>query len=176
MRYFIHNILQVIGMLYFVAAFVLVPILIYILWQLGVDPRVDKILAIAAASKITFGLLGGYLLLKIWVKESHAALLLKIKSVAPTNFKPRFELHGCGTTEYIGMAPEDNILIIVDMKKGIARRESMKFYQGWYLEEDGNITFITIRFNSFEFPSIKFQIARKRKDEIIAKLNYAMQF
>jgi hypothetical protein len=175
-RYIIHNILQLIGMLYFGAAFVLVPILIYILWQLGADPRIDKMAAIAAVSKITLGLLGGYLLLKIWVKESHTALLLKIKSVAPPDFKPRFELHGCGTTEYIGMAPEDNIMIIVDMKKDIVRRESMNFYQGWYIEEDGSFTFITIRFNSFEFPSIKFQIPRKRKDEIIAKLNYAMQF
>ncbi len=52
----------------------------------------------------------------------------------------------------------------------------MEFYQGWDVEEEGSFTFITIRFNSFEFPSIKFQIARRRKDEIIAKLNFAMKF
>ncbi len=176
MRNFIHNVVQVAGMMYLVAAFFLVPILAYVLWKLGFDPRTDKIGAIAIASKIGLGLLIGYVLLKMWVEAGRVALMSKIRSVAPRGFRPPFELHGCGVTEYIGMAPNENVLVVVDMKRGIARCESMNFYQGWDLEENGSVTFLTIRFNSFDFPFIKVQIPRKRKDEIIAKLNYAMKF
>lgn len=176
MRNFIHNIMQIIGMVYFFAALILVPILGYIFWKIGVDPSIDKMAAIAAASKIILGLIAGYFFLKMWLEKGRVALKLKIKSVAPDNFKPSFELHGCGITEYIGMAPHENIIVIVDMKRNIARRETMEFYQGWDLMEEENFTFVTIRFNSFDFPYMKFQIARKRKDEIIAKLNFAMKF
>ncbi len=176
MRNIINNTIQIVGIIYLFSAIFLIPILIVTLWDIFVDSRIDKFTAIATVLKIIFALVGGYLFFKMWLENGRRALESKIKSVAPGNFKPRFELHGCGVTEYIGIAPHENTIVIVDMKRNIARCEAMEFYQGWDVEEEGSFTFITIRFNSFEFPSIKFQIARRRKDEIIAKLNFAMKF
>lgn len=176
MRNVIDNILQFFGMLYFLAVLISSPILFYVLWEVCFDPRIDKMKGIVIATNISLGLLGGYLILKVWLEEGRSALFSKIRSVAPKGFKPHFELHGCGTTEYIGMTPAENVMVVVDMKTGIARCEAMTFYQGWYIDEGQHYTILTIRFNSFDFPSIKFQIPRKKKDEIIAKLNYAMQF
>lgn len=162
------KIIGLLGFVYIISAIVLIPMLVLALGN-------DGGAAWSAALKIVIWLVGGAMFLKALQARCRAALDTKIHEVAPANFKPRFELIGDYLTEYLGMAPQENLMVIVDMKQGVARCEPINFLQGWDIEERGTRTTLLIRFNDFDMPSVKFDIPRRSSSDIAARLNYAMQ-
>ncbi|MET3132775.1 hypothetical protein AAKU55_003055 [Oxalobacteraceae bacterium GrIS 1.11] len=169
------KIIGILGFIYVISAIVLVPMLINVAWQIAFAPNIDKIAALSGALKIITWLVAGIMVIKVLQTRSRAILDAKVRSVAPDNFRPRFELIGDYLTEYLGMAPQENRMVIVDLKQGVARCEPINFLQGWAIEERGTRTTLLIRFNDFSMPSVKFDIPRRSSDDIAAKLNYAMQ-
>jgi len=171
------KLIGIFGFIYVISVIVLVPMLIRIIWTVAFPPDyLDRTLALSGALKIIAWLVGGILILKTLQKSITSRLNAQIRSVAPANFKPGFELIGDYLTEYIAIAPRVNILVVVDLKQGIAHCGPISFLQGWSIEERGTRTTLVLRFNDFRISSIKFDIPRKRSDDIAAKLNHAMQF
>ena len=170
------KLIGVLGFIYIISAIVLVPMLISTIWAIIFPPAyLDRATALYGVFKIVVWLVGGILALNLLKKLSITRLNDKIRSVAPGNFKPSFELRGDYLTEYIGVAPQENRLVIVDLKQSIAHCASIDFLQGWAIEERGTRTTLVIRFNDFRISSIKFDISRRSSEDIAARLNYAMQ-
>lgn len=168
------KIIGILGFIYIISAIVLVPMLISLIWAINFPPAyLDRATAISGAFKIAVWLVGGILILNALRRLSLKRLNDKVRFIAPQNFKPSFELMGDYLTEYIGVSPKDDRLVIVDLKKGIAHCAPIDFLQGWDIEERGLRTTLVIRFNDINISSIKFDIPRRSSDDIAAKLAFA---
>lgn len=168
------RLIGILGFIYIISAIVLVPILIQVIWAINFPPAyLDRTTATFGAFKIVAWLIGGIVVLNALRKLSLARLYAKVRSVAPKNFKPSFELIGEYLTEYIGVAPIENQLVIIDLKKGKAHYGPINLIQGWDIEERGLRTTLVIRFNDFDISSVKFDIPRKSSDDIASNLTFA---
>jgi len=168
------KVIGVFGFIYIISAIVLVPMLIIVIWAINFPPPyLDRAAATYGAFKIVIWLVGGILLLNALRKRSLRDLNEQIRLIAPQNFKPTFELIGDYLSEYIGISPRVNRLVIVDLKRGVARSAPIDFLQGWDIEERGTRTTLVIRFNDFNISAIKFDIPRSRSNDIAAKLAFA---
>jgi hypothetical protein len=122
-------------------------------------------------------LVGGFIISKFWGKRQNACLMALVRSVAPANFSPAIEIKGRFKNEYIGISPATKSIIIIDLQGNICRCENLDFYQGWTTQDrDQRYTCLTLRFNDFDLPSIKVIIPTRIREDITAKLNYAVNF
>ncbi|MBA1187404.1 hypothetical protein G7000_20315 [Pseudomonas stutzeri] len=161
-------------MVYFLGAvFLALPAMVYALWHLQF---LQNAVASAALASAVIWLVGGWWIFKAWEKRLQQALANRIRAVAPTAFAPKVELESPHHLEYFGADPDSGTVVIVDMKKGIARCEPIAFVQQWASEDNGRQAFMILRFNDFALPALSIRVARGALEDLKAKVHYALNY
>lgn len=114
----------------------------------------------------------------LWLFEKRRAMRLKNKAleITPSNFESAITLTSFHSLQYLSLSPTTRTIVVVDMKKNVARCESMDFIQRWETFENNRKYFITVSFNNFEFPSITMRIRRAELEDLSSKFRYALSF
>jgi hypothetical protein len=166
---------SMLAFIYFVSLVWVIPAIVYFSWEVLFSRHG---LNVSAAMK-------GILLMVFWVVFGAMVLNSVLKSrinkirkigqqVAPENFLPRFEIFGLGTTEYFAVSPSTYQIVVVDLRRKVARCEPIDFVQTWHTQDLERQTVLTISFNCYEFSTISFRFGLRYCNDISAKLTLAL--
>jgi hypothetical protein len=153
--------------------FFLLPISIYIAWDLAFLPSVNRAEATSSLIRILMFVVVGYPVMRILLNKRRARLISMLKKVAPTDYKATVEVIGPHETEYFGMSPSTNKLVVIDLKRKVARCEDYSFLQKWKIEDTGSRSILTISFNDYDFSILQIAVPERHRDAIAARLNLA---
>lgn len=151
----------------------LLPISIYIAWDLAFLPSVNRVEATSNLIRMLIFVVVGYPVMRFLLHRRTAKLTSAIKNVAPPDYKATVEIIGPHETEYFGMSPSSNKLVIVDLKRKVARCEDYSFLQTWKIEDIDSRSILTISFNDYDFSTLKIVVPQGHRDSIAARLNLA---
>lgn len=159
--------------LYLISLIVIIPASIVHLWDLAFNtlpPDKQGTLFV-----FSIWMIGGLIVLLMLMKYRSNILIKAIKLIKPENYHATFEISGPHAGEYFGIDHQHNHLLLVDIKRKIARCERIDFLQAWKIEGDGFKTYVLLSFNSFEYSTLKIFISPAHRHDLAAKLSLALQ-
>ena len=135
------------------------------------DPQATMVLVGKLVAWVALGGMAVYGLGKFRMSKLQAT----VKSVTPSGFLPRFEILGPHANEYLAISPSTYQLVVVDLKRKVARCEPTSFMKSYCVEDGERQAILTISFADFDFSTIAFSFGRTHRHDITAKLDLALQ-
>ncbi|MBA5690546.1 hypothetical protein [Rugamonas apoptosis] len=167
--YRIHN---GIASMLLIAALICMPKLVSLLMDYAShDQRYAYAIAREASGWMNFIVPGGAYGL-FWVIWNIKRTDLRIKATQPPGFTACFEIRR--GDQYFGIAQDRSCIVIVDMEVDFATCQPLGFVQTFIIQQVDSQSELSLRFNSFEYPSMRFRVKTRAASAIAAKINYAL--